>query len=201
MRRIGAADIFLRVHYVLGIFFKCGGWSDCMNEILKHQEVKNIVFDITENRGGYIYSFPIFSAIMDDDPRVVQTNMQTGCSTEYHYEVDLNDDGVFGGEGDTFKGKYNFAILTSPASYSAGNITLSLAKSFGFAKILGLSSAGGPCPVALRMDSFGYTFRTSAQLHYPLIIDNEYLSNDEGVPVDARIEAEDFFNVSKLVKR
>ena len=177
-------------------FFR--GWATCMNEILKHKEVKNIVFDVTENRGGYIYNLPIFSAIMSDDPRVVQFNFQTGGITEFHYDVDLNGDGVFGGEGDTFKGKYNFAVLTSPASFSAGNITPSLAKSYGFAKVIGLPSAGGPCPVALRMDSFGYTFRTSAQLHYPLIQNGEYQSNDAGVPVDIRVEAEDFFNVQKL---
>ena len=124
--------------------------------------------------------------------------MHTGSTVEFHFDVDLNGDGVFGGEGDTFKGKYNFAVMTSPASFSAGNITPAFAKTFGFAKIIGLPSAGGPCPVATRTDSFGFSYRTSAQLHYPCVVDGKYLSNDQGVPVDIPLEAEDFFNVPKI---
>ena len=177
-------------------FFR--GWAVCMNEILKHPEVKNIVFDISENRGGYVYDFPIFCAIMDDDPRVIQRNVQTGGVTEFHHAVDLNGDGVHGGEGDTFKGKYNFAVLTSPASFSAGNITPSLAKNNGFAKIIGMPSAGGPCPVTMRTDTFGFAYRTSAQIHYPLVTSDGYGSNDAGVPVDIALPAEDFFDVAKI---
>ena len=177
-------------------FFR--GWAVSMNEILKHPEIKNIVFDLTMNRGGYVYNFPIFSAIMTDDPTVVQGNEQTGSLVEYHYSVDLDGDGIFGGATDTFKGKYNFVVLTSPASFSAGNITPAIAKSFGFAKIAGLPSAGGPSPVAIRMDSLGYGYRTSAQLHYPCIVDGQYTSNDQGVPVDIEVSDKDFYNVTKL---
>ena len=117
------------------------------NDIVKHENIKNVVIDVTGNIGGEIRCMPYLAAFLTLDPSIVYRNALDGSLIDLHYKVDLNGDGTFGGEGDSFEGKYKFYVL-SGANFSAGNEFTTLAKNTGMAKILGEKSSGGSCAIA-----------------------------------------------------
>ena len=146
--------------------------------------VKNVVIDLTNNGGGLIASLPYISAFFSDDPSFAVKNTLDGSVREYHYKVDLNGDGVFGGEGDTFKNDFNFFVLTSGFSFSCGNALPGILKNAG-AKIIGERSGGGVSPVGVFMDALGSNMTLS---HYYNMsykdASGKYVQNDAGIPLD-----------------
>ena len=132
MERIGKAaynDILIGLGYFL-------------NDISKNPSIKNVVFDVSGNLGGYVMWVPYVMAVMTDDPYLSYLNSVDGSIVEAHYQADLDGDGVFGGPKDTFKGKYSFYIATYGASYSAGNILPAMAKVSGSSQSLQVKSPG-----------------------------------------------------------
>lgn len=170
------------------IFSSPDGFSAAF-AILKHinknaNVVKNVVVDLTVNGGGMIAVVPYLAAFFTDDPCFVVKDTLNKTVREYHYKIDLNGDGTYGGEGDTFKGKFNFYFLTSGFSFSCGNCLPGLAKNAG-AKIIGEQSGGGTSPVGVYLDALGSGINLS---HYYNMsykgTDGKYTQNDAGIPLD-----------------
>ena len=155
-----------------------------LDALNKNGETKNVVFDITNNGGGAIATLGYLAAFFTDDPTYVLNDVNTGTVYEYHYKVDLNGDGVYGGEGDTYKGKYNFYFLTSAFSFSCGNCLPGMAKDAG-CKIIGERSGGGTSPVGVFMDALGSRIDVSAYRRMSVKgSDGKYGHNDAGIPLD-----------------
>ena len=146
--------------------------------------VKNVVIDLTNNGGGMIATLPYISAFFTLDPTFVVKDTINNTIREFHYKVDLNNDGVFGGAGDTFKDDFNFYILTSGFSFSCGNALPGIAKDNGV-KIIGERSGGGVSPVGVFMDALGSNISLS---HYYNMTykdaNGKYVQNDSGIPLD-----------------
>lgn len=164
------------------------GFSTCF-DMLRYLNknsavVKNVVIDLTNNGGGMIATVPYLEAFFSSDPTYAISDNINGTIKEYHYKVDLNGDGVFGGADDTFKGKFNFYFLTSGFSFSCGNFLPGFAKENGI-KIIGEKSGGGTSPVGVFMDALGSNIQLSNYLNM-LYKDGEgkYINNDAGIPVD-----------------
>ena len=145
--------------------------------------VKNVVIDLTTNGGGAIATMAYLSAFFSDDPHFVMKDINNGVIREYHYKVDLNGDGVYGGAGDTYKDKFNFYVLTSGFSFSCGNCLPGMAKDAG-AKIIGETSGGGTSPVGVYFDALGSFFNLSN--HYDMLykVNGKYVQNDSGITLD-----------------
>ena len=167
------------------------------NDILKHDNIKNIVIDVTGNIGGEVRCIPYLAAFMTIDPCITYRNTFDGSLMDFHYKVDLNGDGVYGGEGDTFANKYKFYLLNG-ANFSAGNEFAALAKNTGCAKLLGEKSAGGACAIANRVDSSGMTYRLSSSFNLQLKQGDKYISNDDGVEVDYQLPFDNWFEIDQL---
>ena len=167
------------------------------NDILKHDNINNIVIDLTGNIGGEVRCIPYLAAFMTLDPSIVYRNTFDGSLVDLHYKVDLNGDGTFGGEGDSFAGKYKFYLLDG-ANFSAGNEFATMAKNNGWAKLLGEKSAGGSCAVSNRVDSSGLTYRLSSIINLQLKNGNSYITNDDGVDVDYQLPFDNWFELDKL---
>ena len=146
--------------------------------------VKNVVIDLTNNGGGLIATMPYLAAFFSDDPTYVVKDTINGTVREYHYKVDLNGDGTFGGQGDTFKNDYNFFFLTSGFSFSCGNALPGIGKDNGV-KIIGERSGGGVSPVGVFMDALGSNFSISNYYNMSYKgADGKYVQNDAGIPLD-----------------
>lgn len=146
--------------------------------------VKNVVIDLTNNGGGLIATMPYVTAFFSDDPTFTLKDTINGTIREYHYKVDLNGDGVFGGQGDTFKNDFNFFMLTSGFSFSCGNCLPGIAKNNGV-KIIGERSGGGVSPVGVFMDAYGSNLTLSDYFNMAYKDANgKYVQNDDGIPLD-----------------
>ena len=146
--------------------------------------VKNVVIDLTNNGGGLIATMPYLAAFFTDDPVYTLKDTINGTVKEYHYKVDLNGDGTFGGVGDTYKDKFNFFMLTSGFSFSCGNCLPGMGKDVGV-KIIGERSGGGVSPVGIYMDALGSSFSLSNYTNMAYKDSNgKYMQNDAGIPLD-----------------
>ena len=150
----------------------------------KGGETKNVVFDLTCNGGGAIATLAYLAAFFTDDPVYTLNDVNTKTVYEYHYKVDINGDGVYGGAGDTYKGKYNFFFLTSAYSFSCGNCLPGMAKDAG-CKIIGERSGGGTSPVGVFTDALGSRIDLSCYRRMSVKgSDGKYTHNDAGIPLD-----------------
>ena len=146
--------------------------------------VENVVIDLTNNGGGMIAIVPYLTAFFSDDPTYVLRDTLDGSVYEYHYQVDLNGDGVYGGPGDTFKNDFNFYILTSGFSFSCGNALPGIAKDNGI-KVIGEQSGGGTSPVGVFFDALGSGIQLSNHTNMSYKgADGKYVQNDAGIPLD-----------------
>lgn len=165
----------------------CNGFTTAFKTIdfinKNEKKIKNVVIDLTTNGGGEIATMPYISAFFSDDPTYTIKDVTNGVTREYHYKVDINGDGVFGGEGDTYKGKFNFYFLTSAFSFSCGNCLPGIGKDSG-AKIIGEKSGGGTSPVGTYFDALGTYFNLSNHYNMSYKVNNAYTQNDGGIELD-----------------
>ncbi|MBQ4255410.1 MAG: hypothetical protein II721_05400 [Bacilli bacterium] len=169
-----------------------------LNDIVKNPAIKNVVLDVSGNLGGYAMWIPYVMAIFTDDPYITFTNSIDNSIVETHYKADLDGDGVFGGEKDTFKGKYNFYVATAGASYSAGNIFPTMVKDSGIAKVIGEKTGGGCCGVFARTDLTGYLYQYSGNIAFPHKENNSFIIAEDGLEPDIKMDLETFTDIKKL---
>ena len=168
--------------------------------IKQKSQIKNIVFDVTNNGGGAVLLLPQLLAFMTKDPTVLFKDTNNGFLGEYHYNVDLNGDGTSGNEGDTYEGQYNFFVLQSEFSFSCGTAFPTVCKNNGCAKIIGSSnSGGGACPVSYGFDTLGSQYQISGRYNIMLKNgDGTYIDNDNGVPADKTLDSKYWYDYSYI---
>ncbi|MBQ2070565.1 MAG: hypothetical protein II467_06525 [Bacilli bacterium] len=166
--------------------------------IKKNPDIENVVLDLTCNGGGMVMAVPFLAAHFSDDPTIVQHDVAMNVVKEYHYKVDLNQNGVYGDEGDTYKGKYNFFLLTSGFSFSCGSLLPAIAHDAGV-KLIGEKGGGGACTVGGFADASGSIYNSSspAQSCYH-DKDDKLINNDDGVPVDYPLDRDSWYDLVKL---
>jgi len=105
---------------------------------------------------------------------------------------------VYGSDKDTFRGKYNFYILTSGGSFSCGNHLPQICKENGLAKIIGQTSGGGSCSISQISTSSGFIYCGSSENVAVNKSGESYVHADNGVSPDIIISEEDFYNRNKI---
>lgn len=160
----------------------------------KGSAVKKVVIDVSCNGGGMVDSLPFLLGFMTDDPVITFKDTLLGSVSDIHYSVDLNQDGTKGGTGDTYKGQYDFYILTSNFSFSCGNAFPTFAKNGGMAKIIGQQSGGGACAVGGFATASGTLLRSSSCWQFGKYSGGTWTDNDGGVPVDYSFPVSSFYD-------
>ena len=163
---------YLLVHGNTAVFVFDSFAEDTPNTFLdalqcaKELGVKNFVLDDSCNGGGYVAAYLYITALITNgkyhdhtitDRRI---NPLTGFTVEDIYELDLNLDGEFDEKDDEICFDFNFAIVTSYGSFSAGNQLPVEAQQRGIL-ILGECSGGGSCHVTERFTAEGFCFPIS----------------------------------------
>ena len=160
-------------------------------------KIKNIVVDISANIGGNMVALPYVACIMTKDPALCMGDSRNGQVIEYHYEADFDGDGVY---GDSYADKYNFFLLTSDASFSCGSSLPSMLKGTNV-KIIGKKGAGGACPITTFVDGSGIVYQTSGHMGVYYKNGTDYLSIENGVPVDYELEPSEWYDYVNLTKK
>ena len=159
------------------------------------ETIKNVVIDLSENGGGAVMALgEALSFITDDDISITVTDHVTGAvSTEYvKYDTDL--DGDFE-DKDSYEGKYNFYVLTSPCSFSCGNAFPCIASEKGWAKVIGQRSGGGDCAVGYGFSVDGAKWQMSSATSFTR---EDGTSVDDGAKVDYTLDYSYFYDLEKL---
>ena len=169
-------------------------FASAFNKIKENSNIKNVVVDLSGNTGGKTASMAYLLGYLSKDPSIL-VNLELDRSViDYHYELDLDLDGNFATDNDSFQDKYNFYVLTSGGTFSCGNLFTTCCKNRGFAKIIGEKSGGGSCVVSLLCNSSGFLYETSSEYINVLIDGDGYKHNDGGVEVDIALDSSKFYD-------
>ena len=106
----------------------------------------------------------------------------TGAQSTALYRADVNLDRHFD-EKDELAGK-NLYCLTSPLSFSCGNLVPWIFKSSGKVTLLGDTTGGGSCVVLPMSSAWGSLFQTSGTSRISFVKNGSYYDVDRGVDPD-----------------
>lgn len=142
----------------------------------KSKGAKNIVFDLTLNRGGSVQAtWEILGYLAKD-------------RYKYNKYYPLSKDKVITNimsKVDNKEFNFKYFILTSPINYSAGNMFAAVSKNNNLAKIIGYKSAGGGSEVRVSVLPTGTIIRRSGNY---VLSDTDFKSYELGVEPDIEFE-------------
>lgn len=147
--------------------------------------VRKFVFDLTCNTGGSIYVGAYLVQLMDiknthSSSGVLRIrNTQSGNVCLYTGQFDMNLDGVYDKKDDETVYDFDFAVLTSHLSYSAGNHMPCEAYARGI-PVFGETSGGGTCVVYQFVLPNGGFFTASCPL---MTVNSKNEPMDSGAPL------------------
>ena len=168
-----------------------------------HPTVKNVILDIATNGGGVVGVMLKLLALLSKDnycPLYLYTDT-SGEILRYQASVDINRDGLYNSE-DCFGNIFNFYILTSDCSFSCGNAFPCTAQIEGLAQVIGQTSGGGECAVAVHyLPNSEYVYHSS-NLHLGTYDEDnkKFIGFENGAIPDYEIKEIDdsFFDINKL---
>ncbi len=172
---------------------------NCFQEIQKHSEIENVIFDLSVNGGGAADALIASTGFLSRDIKLAidSPTANTLSHAEVNYSIDTNLDGKFD-ENDSFAGKYNFFVLTSNFSFSCANLFPTLCRANGLAKMIGETSGGGACIVRSTVTADGMCTRMSNDQRLEYMKDGQLTDNDEGIVPDYEYARADYYDNAKL---
>ena len=174
-------------------------------KIKENGNVKNVVFDVSNNGGGAAAALVSLLGFLSEDGEVNITyrDLLNRSDVSEYYHVDTNLDGIFD-DRDGYGGQYNFYILTSGSSYSCGTALPYFAQRDGMAKVIGQKPGGGDCVVAYYVDAAGRVGAISGFLKLGTLTDGEFVSDEKAVEPDLPMTDEEvseiFFHTDKIAE-
>ena len=160
---------------------------DALKKAAADPEVKNFVIDITANGGGSADIVLAMTSLILDKSYISQDNSLTGQRAIVEYEVDRNFNGVFDAADQDVHYDLNFAVLTSPMSFSCGNLFPTILKDAGI-PVMGATSGGGACAIQAMCTADGFCFQISSFRARLNTLDGDNI--DGGVTPDIPIAAD-----------
>ncbi len=153
----------------------------------KNDGAENLVLDIASNGGGNTAALCGIAALYTGGKgEYSENNIFNKTRTTEYFDVDINLDGQFNeldvAEANSFN--FNYAVITSPISFSCGNALPSVLKEAGV-KIVGLRSGGGSCAVSIASTADGLFYTKSNNHNFTNKSGDNF---DSGVPLDHEID-------------
>lgn len=127
----------------------------------------------------------VISAVLGDGS-VSSLNPMTGAMATAVYNVDLNLDHQYGQEDQGLTTK-NVYCLTSPVSFSCGNLVPCVFKNSNQVTIIGRTSGGGSCVVLPMSSACGTGFQISGFTRLAFIKNGSFYDIDQGAVPDFTI--------------
>ena len=127
----------------------------------------------------------VISAVLGDGS-VSALNPMTGAMATAVYNVDLNLDHQYGQEDQGLTTK-NVYCLTSPVSFSCGNLVPCVFKNSNQVTIIGRTSGGGSCVVLPMSAACGTGFQISGFTRLAFIKNGSFYDIDQGAVPDFTI--------------
>lgn len=160
--------------------------------------IKNVVIDLSCNTGGAAVAAVVtMGTYLGEAPFALRNTLSDGMSIGM-YRVDVNLDHAFD-EKDSI-GDRKLYCLTSPVSFSCGNLVPAVFKNSGHVTLLGRPSAGGSCVVRPSSSAIGTIFRLSGITQCSFPKNGAFYNIDEGIEPDILLSSpESYYDREKLV--
>lgn len=160
---------------------------------------KRFIIDLSANSGGATSVSEYMMSIVCGDNGPEDLNILSGNRYKPDSRVDKNLDGKFDEEDDKVKYDFEYAVLTTAASFSCANLLPCFAQDNGIC-IVGEKSSGGTCNVTVHLFPDGALYTTSGSSK---ILRSDGSDNDKGAIPDAELSGEDdnysgFFDIEKI---
>ncbi len=153
-------------------------FAEVLDYVDSLETVEEIIIDLSYNTGGIVGGMiQVLGHMTDED--IPLHNLNAGdlsTSTTYY-------------AGETEARDYEWHILASPITYSAGNMMVQIAKDMGLATIIGQNTAGGAASITTNILPSGAIIIMSSPR---LSADADYESIETGVEVDIEIPLTSF---------
>ncbi|QVK08622.1 S41 family peptidase [Mycoplasma mycoides] len=153
----------------------------------KENNVKNIIFNLTQNGGGYIGTAYEIIGFLTDKPFNV-----------YSYNPLSKEKKVETIKSEYEKFNFNYYILTSPYSFSAGNIFPQIAKDNKLAKLIGYKTFGGASAINYYILPTGDIIQLSSN---NVFTNKNFESLEFGVNPDVELKEDVFKNPSAIYQK
>ena len=172
--------------------------------------VKNIVLDLSLNSGGESDAAIAVASWFTGETRLSLLDTMTGAETIACYRTDLNLNGIALSNpesgtgtydpGDTVFGRFNLYCLTSPTSFSCGNLVPAIFNQAGGITLIGQRTGGGSNVVFPATSASGMIFQMSGPLQVTTYTNGSLYGVDTGVEPHVRLnKAESFYDRGALV--
>ena len=172
--------------------------------------VKNIVLDLSLNSGGESDAAIAVASWFTGEARLSLLDTMTGAETIACYRTDLNLNGIALSDpesgtgtydpGDTVFGRFNLYCLTSPTSFSCGNLVPAIFNQAGGITLIGQRTGGGSNVVFPATSASGMIFQMSGPLQVTTYTNGSLYGVDTGVEPHVRLnKAESFYDRGALV--
>ena len=122
--------------------------------------IRNILFDISANPGGYTDAVMGIMSMISGKEYLAGFNELSRQRFRVYFDVDRNLDGVFDEKDRDVQYDFNYAALTSGGSFSCGNFFPFLVREAG-GMLIGERTGGGCCSVQKAVLSEGFDIRIS----------------------------------------
>jgi len=168
----------------------------------KGSPVKNVVIDLSNNGGGNSDAAVFTIAWLLGRADVALRDTFTGAQTFMSCTVDTNLNNLYGEEADTLIAKdVNVYCLTSPSSFSCGNLVPAALKLSHRATLVGQTSGGGSCVVLPCTSASGALFQISGSKQLALPKNGSFYNIDSGIEPDITLtKAESYYDREALVE-
>ncbi len=165
----------------------------------KKSPVKNVVLDMSNNRGGNVDAAVFVLSWLLGDASISVKDMATeGVSTSV-YRADVNLDGKFD-DSDTVK-NLNLFCLISPVSFSCGSLLPAALKSAQRVTLIGQNTGGGSCVIRNCSTAYGSVFRISGQNRLSFMMNGSFYDTDQGMRPDFYLgKTSSFYDRKTLTK-
>ena len=170
----------------------------------KDSPIKNVVIDLSCNGGGNSNAAAFILAWLTNGSPLGLRDTLTGAQSVVSYQADVNLDGKFD-DSDSLRsqittGDLKVYCLTSPNSFSCGNLVPAALKGLYGITLIGQASGGGSCFVLPCTSASGAQFQISGTGQISSIKNGSFYNADTGVEVDVPIrDLETIYDREKLV--
>jgi hypothetical protein len=159
----------------------------------ENSPIKNVVLDLSCNGGGNAATALYVLGWFLGEAQLSLTNTFTGAQTTSYFRADVNLDHRFNEEDTLVNRGLNLFCLTSPQSFSCGNLVPWAFKANGGVTLLGRVSGGGSCAVQFATTAWGTSYRISGMKRMSFMKNGAYYDVDQGVEPDFIIQNYEHF--------
>ena len=146
----------------------------------ENSPVRNVVLDLTMNTGGNADAATFVLAWCLGNSNIALRNTLTGAESIMSLRADVNLDGEYD-MYDRIPEDIRIWCLTSPVSFSCGNLVPAVLKNSDRAILLGQHTSGGSCVVLPCSTASGTLFTISGNRQISIVKNGSFYNVDEGV--------------------